>query len=272
MGDQSQRKTWALWVAVGLTCVWVGACAWLLSQAATCDVSGRFFQDHLFCLHANEIGDALAGAFAPVAFLWLAAAVFLQRSELEAQRQELRESRSIAAQQVEEARKNVRFIEEQTAMLQLERDLNSRRHASDEVEELMKLSLRACEKMARDFEVAVVMNIDDTDLPLWQFRLELPINGDLETRFKNCMDSIHHAWVYPKFKFDTDGVFVYSFRQAFREAHLVIERLIELQPKSTVSVQEMLNFGGLTRAWEAMEGLRTAMEERGRRRTTLDND
>ena len=41
------------------------------------------------CMTANETGDFLAGFFAPLAFLWLAAAVFIQSRELREQRREL---------------------------------------------------------------------------------------------------------------------------------------------------------------------------------------
>lgn len=40
----------------------------------------------------NIFGDFLAGAFAPLAFLWLVIAVFLQKNELELQRQELKQT------------------------------------------------------------------------------------------------------------------------------------------------------------------------------------
>lgn len=41
------------------------------------------------CLTPNEIGDFLAGVFAPIAFIWLAYAVVLQSKELRAQQREM---------------------------------------------------------------------------------------------------------------------------------------------------------------------------------------
>jgi hypothetical protein len=38
----------------------------------------------------GEIGDPLAGIFAPLAFLWLVAAVLVQSQELQEQRKELK--------------------------------------------------------------------------------------------------------------------------------------------------------------------------------------
>jgi hypothetical protein len=95
--------------------VWLLICGWLFSGAAPCDrLPDSFWQAHVSCLAANEIGDFLGGAFAPLAFLWLIAAVFLQRHELEAQRSDLKLSRALLSQQIEEAKENVKYIREQT--------------------------------------------------------------------------------------------------------------------------------------------------------------
>lgn len=72
-------------------------------------------------LGINEVGDFLAGAFAPLAFLWLVVAVFVQAQELSAQREELRltrlefqENRKVTSAQAEEARRQAEFIGTQT--------------------------------------------------------------------------------------------------------------------------------------------------------------
>lgn len=51
------------------------------------------------CMSPNEIGDFLAGSFAPLAFVWLAFAVVLQSLELSAQRKELEMTRGVAKEQ-----------------------------------------------------------------------------------------------------------------------------------------------------------------------------
>ncbi len=58
-----------------------------------------WLSSNLFCLTLNEVGDMFAGAFAPLAFIWLTATVFLQRSELEQTRHEFRQQRSVFANQ-----------------------------------------------------------------------------------------------------------------------------------------------------------------------------
>ena len=48
---------------------------------------------YVSCRTTNELGDFLAGAFAPLAFIWLAGTVFIQSRELAEQREELRLTR-----------------------------------------------------------------------------------------------------------------------------------------------------------------------------------
>lgn len=79
----------------------------------------------------NEVGDTLAGVFAPVALLWLFVATMVQSQELELQRKELKlqrkefeltrlemvENRKVAQDQAEQARSQAKFIETQTEMM-----------------------------------------------------------------------------------------------------------------------------------------------------------
>lgn len=58
-------------------------------------------------LEPNAVGDLLAGAFAPLAFAWLVVAVFLQRSELQAQRKELKQNREALMLQAKELHNSV---------------------------------------------------------------------------------------------------------------------------------------------------------------------
>ncbi|MEQ8326523.1 MAG: hypothetical protein RLO08_13185 [Parvibaculaceae bacterium] len=124
------------------TGVWLAAAVLLLlfvaepcgnRSAANCLLN--LWHNQVGCMEANEIGDFLAGVFAPLAFLWLIAAVFLQREELSAQRKELRDSRAVAQQHVEEARKNVQFIGEQTKMLSEERTQALQTYADHQIDQ-----------------------------------------------------------------------------------------------------------------------------------------
>ncbi|ASP96728.1 hypothetical protein GOC87_32710 [Sinorhizobium meliloti] len=135
MEDQQKRKrriNW-LWVAFGLTLVYVVVLGGVLLPATQqCDGAAvPLWQKYLACRPANELGDFLSGAFAPVAFLWLVAAVLIQAQELQAQRaeleltrQELADSREVMKEQAEQARnqaiqaqRQADFIGEQTENL-----------------------------------------------------------------------------------------------------------------------------------------------------------
>ncbi|MBL4731493.1 MAG: hypothetical protein JKY82_02690 [Rhizobiaceae bacterium] len=65
------------------------------------------------CLTLNELGDFLAGAFAPGAFMLLAATVFMQSRELKKQSEDIRQTRDIMKAQLG-------FVKQQTAFLKQE--------------------------------------------------------------------------------------------------------------------------------------------------------
>lgn len=100
---------------------WILVVLGTFTFACTIGAGWYFVTAEVYLSKANEMGDFLAGVFAPLAFLWLIAAVFLQKSELIAQRKELKEARAVALQHVEEARRNAAFIGEQTKILSAQR-------------------------------------------------------------------------------------------------------------------------------------------------------
>ncbi len=92
----------------------------------------------LCTLQANEVGDLIAGAFAPLAFVWLATAVLIQAQELRATREELaltREeysmSRGVMEEQALEARRQAEFIGTQTSILTEEQEQRREALADD---------------------------------------------------------------------------------------------------------------------------------------------
>lgn len=102
-------------------------------------------------LAPNELGDFLAGIFAPLAFLWLAAAVGIQSQELRAQRRELRltrkefelsrtvaeETRNEISQQAEAAEKNAAFVGQQTEILTAQFEEQKQRNADEELSRML---------------------------------------------------------------------------------------------------------------------------------------
>ncbi|MGX1496194.1 hypothetical protein ACSSV1_001215 [Labrenzia sp. MBR-25] len=88
----------------------------------------------------NEVGDFLAGSFAPLAFIWLAFAVVLQSLELSLQRRELELSRNVANEskdairaQAEEARRSADYFDVQTKLMEAQKDREEREEANDEL-------------------------------------------------------------------------------------------------------------------------------------------
>lgn len=93
------------------------------------------FWDQFFaCRTISELGDALAGAFAPVAFIWLAGAVFIQS-------QELSETREVMQQQLEATRAQVEETKASTALLKVQTALFEQQHeyrlADDEIDQML---------------------------------------------------------------------------------------------------------------------------------------
>lgn len=141
------RKSRTFWGLLAITIVYFGAYYLLVLETEIC-VSNTiptaassawlieswhrfvgFWDSYLSCRQVNELGDALAGAFAPVAFLWLAGAVHIQSQELAAQRYEINETQQVmlaqlevARQQVEETRASTALLIQQTALLKEQRN------------------------------------------------------------------------------------------------------------------------------------------------------
>ncbi|MER8662438.1 hypothetical protein NKH34_14990 [Mesorhizobium sp. M1148] len=123
-----------------LSGVWAIVVIGLLIISAGCpDVVGSWwdiYTRHLSCMQANTIGDFLAGAFAPLAFLWLVITVLVQSEELAAQREELELTRSemtanrgvaeatrlAIEQQAQTAKASAEFVAKQTDIMVLQRE------------------------------------------------------------------------------------------------------------------------------------------------------
>lgn len=87
-------------------------------------VAGTILWQAGFPEKASEWGDFFAGAFAPVAFIWLVVAVFIQSHELKEQRKELaltrqefELNRKVLQEQAEESQRQATFIGQQTEFL-----------------------------------------------------------------------------------------------------------------------------------------------------------
>jgi hypothetical protein len=126
------KKSIIIGVLSGISLAYIGIVYLLIIETAACDqvaISANWFKgfwdQYLGCRSVNELGDTLAGVFAPVAFLWLMGAVFIQSQELKAQREELDETQEVmraqlvvAKQQVEETKASTALFRKQTEILE----------------------------------------------------------------------------------------------------------------------------------------------------------
>lgn len=114
-------STGIIWFAGTITALWLaGSALYVIGKrfGGLCDGYP------LYCVKAGDLGSFLSGIFAPVAFFWVAAAVWIQSLELREQREELRltrgeyeQSRRVMEAQVEEARKQAELLRVQTQLL-----------------------------------------------------------------------------------------------------------------------------------------------------------
>ncbi|WP_209857106.1 hypothetical protein [Rhizobium herbae] len=136
---QKTRNTRAFWVLVALTLAYCFLYYLLIVETKQCQgvvvstsAFAGFFDRYLACQDINQLGGALAGAFAPVAFLWLAGAVFIQSQELRAQREELNDTRKVMKEQVAETRASTALFNEQTGILRRQQQLRDQQEADEE--------------------------------------------------------------------------------------------------------------------------------------------
>jgi len=144
-----------VWIAVPLTVVYLAALWNLVVVTKACEPAGvGVVAQYLGCKSVNELGDFLAGAFAPLAFLWLVVAVLVQAQELKSQRAELaltraemKLNRDVASSTREEiaaqataAKANAEFVRQQTDILKREADREDRRTNNERFDSLLRLA------------------------------------------------------------------------------------------------------------------------------------
>jgi hypothetical protein len=162
--NPSEPKSSAALILAGasiVTVVWLGAAALLLLSSQRCSwVPTNPWADHIACLTANEIGDTLAGAFAPLALIWLIATVLLQSQELRAQRYELRltrlemtASRGVLSAQREEAQRSADLMAGQLEVLQQQRSQDRQEATDRNTEAMLMVTFKA---MIQAFPIIIV--------------------------------------------------------------------------------------------------------------------
>ncbi|WP_072387013.1 hypothetical protein [Hyphomicrobium sp. CS1BSMeth3] len=136
----------ALRLGYVLTVIWI-ACVTFYTW--------RLAPTSIWSLNPNELGDFAAGAAAPLAFLWLVVAVFLQKEELALQRRELELSREALRDQ---ARETGKLVEQSTAsVLVATQALDEQRRKGSEEEGWAAVS--AFEAICRETSERTCINV-----------------------------------------------------------------------------------------------------------------
>ncbi len=113
-GNEYKRKaTVASWVYMGIITIVV---VWQVFHYGTPD-------DWLEKTKLNNLGDFLAGVFAPIAFIWVAVAVFIQSRELSLQRDEM-------GLMLDEYKRNGDILDQQAKTAQDQADTAWQQHAA----------------------------------------------------------------------------------------------------------------------------------------------
>ena len=132
-----------------LSVCWLLLSAYILLLPEACDLNGTSMV--VQCLDPNELGDFLAGFFAPLAFIWVAYAVIIQSHALAEQREELKltrielelarqvatEAKDATRAQAEEARRSGEYFAAQTDLMRQERSMSVAEDASEKLERLL---------------------------------------------------------------------------------------------------------------------------------------
>lgn len=149
-----------VWVATAYFIVFISpACDGLVKPRNIIDIAGTFGST-LTCRSANEIGDFLAGSFSPLAFLWLFAAVVLQRNELSAQRKELALARAVSVAQTKEARRNVGVLRAQMKLFEKQTEREELEASDRALQTMVDVFMRELNSYAKNGKSGIHIDIN----------------------------------------------------------------------------------------------------------------
>lgn len=178
-----KKANWLI-VAGAVTGVYVCALLYQLGLAKVTD----FLSPHT---NLNEIGDFLAGVLAPIALIWLVAAVFTQRQELNETREQFEENQKVVDAQL-------KTINSQNALL-----ANQHNQAGESARRTYRLSLfdKRFEIYRELLSIRARMEAKTTIASEWQdlervaemsaFVFKSDISDYLERVVEECLNLIH---------------------------------------------------------------------------------
>ncbi|MND89790.1 hypothetical protein D3C87_1023750 [compost metagenome] len=209
----------ANWVKVSLTLatlIYLPFAYVLIKDSGACapPIAGEpayweFYYRYLVCREVNVIGDTFAGFFAPLAFIWLAGAVYIQSQELAAQRRELDETQEVmraqlevARQQVEETKASTDLFREQTEILKKEQHQREQKQADEEFEEKLESAFKLFREVERLYLIHLLSSNEKSAVQLLSldectiFNLEKKPMNTLEGVLDAFLDGIRKTMNY----------------------------------------------------------------------------
>jgi len=156
------KTPWYRWTPLFICILagWIWLCLWLLSHSQPCEAStadSGWILRYVSCRPVNELGDFLAGVFAPLATVVLGIALFLQSRELMVTRKEYALNRELMSAQRDEAVKQAAYIGTQTELMQR----GQRLREQEQVDDTFDKTLEAMQGLAASLREGPVLYLCD---------------------------------------------------------------------------------------------------------------
>ncbi|MDP3406851.1 hypothetical protein [Bosea sp. (in: a-proteobacteria)] len=151
-------------IASTLSICWFLALALYIAGATT----GWTAIDRILQLEPNNFGDFLSGAFAPVAFAWLAYSVVMQSSELALQREEIKETREVLKAQEQAQRESAKRTSELSDLSKKQLDLNITINS----EKLIDNSVKSIVSITYAFNEMYIRTVKNGSKTIWNISRE----------------------------------------------------------------------------------------------------
>ena len=144
-------------------------------------------------LKLNEMGDVLAGVFAPLAFFWLFVATSLQRRELRLQRIELANTRAVMDEQRHELKRSVEESNKQTEIMQRTVEAAQSRDVYDEFKLRLYYLAKYIEDYRRSRGLLVREGKDSVNSVTYFHRIFLEEGPEISENDTTSVDRLFHG-------------------------------------------------------------------------------
>lgn len=216
MADEVDERTTQSWLVLIILAVlsfgYITLFLWVIDvNHSGLDVWGklRVLPSWLRDLSLNEVGDFFAGAFAPLAFIWLAGTVYIQTRELEAQRRELRENRKVNAATRDHVQAQAESMNQQALILGQQRHEQERQfNKTSQERNVAQLVAILNTAVAGNLSVRIVGR-DDTKLllPMPREKAHRVDPEELTTKFANAVKGLRSEYQFDQIELLGDAEF-----------------------------------------------------------------